>query len=41
MHCKTAVVAQLLTAWNEDGLGAIRLLRSPKRIRGICYRLSE
>jgi hypothetical protein len=28
MHCKTAVVAQLLTAWNEDGFGPIRPLRS-------------
>jgi hypothetical protein len=28
MHCKTAVVAQLLTALNENGFGPIRLLRS-------------
>ena len=28
MHCKTAMVAQLLTASNEDGFGPIRLLRS-------------
>lgn len=28
MHCKTAVVAQLLTASNEDGFAPIRLLRS-------------
>ena len=27
MHCKTATVAQLLTALNDDGLGLIRLLR--------------
>jgi hypothetical protein len=28
MHCKTAMVAQLLTASNEDGFGPIRLLGS-------------
>ena len=28
MHCKTAVVAQLLTASNEDGSGPIRVLWS-------------
>ena len=28
MHCKTAMVAQLLTASNEDGFGPIRVLRS-------------
>jgi len=27
MHCKTTTVAQLLTAWNDDGLGPIRLPR--------------
>jgi hypothetical protein len=40
MHCKTAVVAQLLTALNEDGFGPIPP-GAPKRIRGICYRLNQ
>jgi hypothetical protein len=31
MHCKTAMVAQLLTAWNEDGFGPIRPL--PEHLR--------
>ncbi len=28
MHCKTAMVARLITASNEDGFGPIRLLGS-------------
>jgi hypothetical protein len=31
MHCKTAMVAQLLTAPNEDGFGPIRPLRGTQR----------